>query len=374
MILNKNNIYPFLFSKFVFLSILIIAFVSCNKNVVREETSVTPPPVNSSYQNGIFVVNEGNFNWGNASITFINENDSTVEQDVFKTHNDRSLGDVAESMQTFNGNGFIIVNNSNKIEVVSLKDFTSVKSMTGFSSPRFMIVVDSTKAYVTNMQTNISVIDLATLSIKKSIFTGSWTESLIHFNNYVFITAIGLMNDPSSQRNAQILVIDTKSDQIVDSIKTSKEPIGMVMDKKDKIWVLCTGGYDHFEPPTLLLIDPSLHVVDKTFTFPNSDDTPSRLCINAHRDTLYFLNNGIYQMPVSSTAIPSSPFIPANQHLFYGLGIQPTNGNIFVSDAKDYVQNGVVYQYDQVTGSLLKTFPAGKIPGSFCFTSQSKKK
>ncbi len=79
-------------------------------------------------------------------------------------------------------------------------------------------------------------------------------------------------------------------------------------------------------------------------------------------------------MPVSSAAIPSSPFIPSSDHLFYGLGIHPANGNIYVSDAKDYVQNGTVYQYNQVTGSLVRTFPAGRIPGSFCFTQVSKKK
>lgn len=371
MILNKNNIFTF--SKLISSFLLITAVLSCSKSPIREDTTVSPPPVNNSYQNGIFVVNEGNFDWGNASITFINQKDS-VEQDVFKTHNDRSLGDVAESMQAFNGKGFIIVNNSNKIEVVSLKDFTSVKSITGFNSPRFMAIVDSTKAYVTNMQNNITVIDLPTLSIKKSISTAGWTESLILFNNYLFVSCIGIENQASAQRDAKILVIDIKSDQIVDSIKTGKEPLGIVMDKKEKIWVLCTGGYDHFETPTLIRIDPSLRAVDKTLSFPNSNTIPSRLCINAQRDTLYFLNNGVYQMPVSSTTLPSSPFIPANDHLFYGLGIQPTNGNIFVSDAKDYVQNGVVYQYDQITGSLLNTFPAGRIPGSFCFTSGSKKK
>jgi DNA-binding beta-propeller fold protein YncE len=277
-------------------------------------------------------------------------------------------------MQTVNGLGFILVNNSNRIEVVSLKDFTSVKSIAGFNSPRFMTAISPTKAYVSNMQQNISVLDLGSLTISKSIYTGSWTECLLPFDNYLFVTAIGLLNDPSSQRNARILVIDTRTDEIVDSIKIGKEPIGMVMDKKDKIWVLCTGGFEHFEPATLVRIDPALHTVDKTFTFSNSNDTPSRLCINAGRDTLYFLNNGVYQMPVSSAAIPSSPFLPADQHLFYGLGIQPANGNIFVTDAKDYVQNGAVYQYNQVTGSLLKTFPAGRIPGSFCFTSPSKKK
>ena len=372
MLSNKINSFSNSLSKVTFLFVIILAGFSCGK--VRE----TNPPqqggtTNKSFQNGIFVVNEGNFNWGNASITFINSRDS-VQQDVFRTQNNRLLGDVAESMQIFKDSGYILVNNSAKIEVVSLKDFKLVKSIADENSPRFMAVVDSTKAYVTNMQRGISVIDLHTLSISKTISTVGWTEALIKYNNYMFVTSIGLESEASSQRNAKILVIDTKSDKIVDSIKTGKEPICMVMDKKDKIWVLCTGGYDHFEQPSLVRIDPTLMAVDKSYSFPDQSSTPSRLCINSQKDTLYFLNNGIYQMPVASTSIPSSPFIPANGHLYYGLGIHPTNGNIFVSDAIDYVQNGVVYQYNQITGSVLNTFTAGKIPGAFCFTVSSKKK
>jgi len=72
-------------------------------------------------------------------------------------------------------------------------------------------------------------------------------------------------------------------------------------------------------------------------------------------------------MPVSSTSLPSQPFITTAGHLFYGLGINP-NGNIFVTDAIDYVQNGWAYQFSQSTGTLIKAYRAGRIPGSFCFT------
>ena len=375
MIFKKNEIFTFsLYKIFPFLFI-ITAVLSCSKKPIREDTTVVPPPVtNTTYENGIFIVNEGNYNWGNASVTFINTKDSSVQQDVFNVHNGRQLGDVAESMQLFADQGFIVVNNSNKIEVVSLKDFTSLKSLTGFNSPRFMAIVDSTKAYVTNLQKDISVVDLATLTVRKSISTASWTEAIIKYNNLVFVSAVGNLSDPSSQRNAKILVINSKSDQIIDSIKTGKEPIGMVMDKKDKIWVLCTGGFDHYEPATLIRIDPILRVVDKTFTFAGSGDTPSRLCINSSKDTLYFLNNGVFQMPVTTSGIPSQPLIPADGHLFYGLGIDPLSGNIYVSDAVDYVQNGLACQYNQVTAKLVRSFPAGRIPGSFCFTSAAKKK
>lgn len=374
MNLNDKKLFLSYISKIISFIFLITLVLSCTKAIRGiDGGGGQQPPVNTSYQNGLFVVNEGDYNWGNASITFINQRDS-VEQNVFETHNDRKLGDVAESMLAFNGKGFIVVNNSNKIEVISLKDCKSVQTLNGFHSPRFMAIVDSTKAYVTNMEKDVSVVDMTSLTISKVIPTNGWTEALLQYNSFLFVSSIGIESEATSQRNARILIIDTKLDRVVDSIKTGKEPICMVMDKKEKIWVLCTGGYDHYEPASLLRIDPSIRAVDKVFTFPNSTDTPSRLCINSQRDTLYFLNNGIYQMPVASTAIPSAPFIPANGHLYYGLGIQPSNGNIFVSDAKDYVQKGTVYQYNQTTGSVMNTFPAGIIPGCFCFTSSSKKK
>ena len=297
-----------------FLSLLLPAVVflwtgavitSCSKDPIREkETNPPEPPVTTSYENGIFVINEGNFNWGNASVTFIDPVNDRVEQNIFEEINNRSLGDVASGMKVFSGHGFIVVNNSNRVEVVAMKDFTSVASITGFNSPRCIEFIDSTKAYVTNLIKDISVNDLQTLSVKKSIITPNWTEGMIRYKNMVFFSSIGGYSLPNAQRNPQILIVDTDEDIIVDSIKTGKEPLGIVMDRKNKIWVLCTGGYDGFEAPTLLRIDPDLRIVEKTFVFQNVKDAPSQLCINSLGYTLYFLKGGVFQMPVTADAIP----------------------------------------------------------------------
>ena len=79
---------------------------------------------------------------------------------MFGRVNDRPLGDVAEAMKVYNMKGYIVVNNSNTVEVVSLPDFKSVKSITGFNSPRNIEFIDSNKAYVTNLLKDISVVDL----------------------------------------------------------------------------------------------------------------------------------------------------------------------------------------------------------------------
>jgi hypothetical protein len=355
------------------LVVLSIFTWSCSKDPVRQviidPTDTTRVP---TYESGIFVVNEGNYNWGNASVTFLDNKTNTVVQDIFNKANSRSLGDVAESMTIAGGLGYLLVNNSNRIEVVTLKDFKSVKTISGLHSPRYLQIVDSTKAYATNLQNYISIIDLQTNTVSGTIKTTSWTENLISYDKFMLVTSIGRFNEPSALRKAQILVIDTHTDAIVDSIQSGKEPIGIVIDKKQKVWVLCSGGYDNYEAPSLLRINPELRVVEKIFTFPDPKDVPSRLCINPAGDTIYYLKGGVYQMPVTSTALPSQPLISAEGRHFYGLNVHPATGRIYVSDAKDYVQNGTAYQYS-VHGALLKEYTTGRIPGMFCFTGNSTK-
>jgi hypothetical protein len=362
------------FRNFFLLLAVIIALSCCQKNIdeIVEPGGEEPPIVPESYENGIFIVNEGNFNWGNASISFINGKDYLVQNDIYQLANKRNLGDVAESMKIFNNMGFIVVNNSNCVEVVSLKDFKSIKTITGFNSPRNIEIIDSNKAYVTNMVRDIAVVNLKSLTITKTIHFQDWTESMILYNDYLFVTSIGNYVSSNVMRKAKIEIIRTSDDEVIDSITTGKEPLSILIDRKQKIWVLCTGGYDKYENPSLLRIDPELKIVEKTFLFDKEIDTPSKLCINPSGDTLYYLNNGVYKMAVSDASLPSQPMIPSDGHLFYGLGVNPGNGNLFVSDAVDYAQNGWVYQFNQSTGNLIKAFRAGRIPGSFCFSGISR--
>lgn len=352
---------------FLFICAL-FALSGCSKDPIREKPVDPPVDTNKvySFEKGVFVINEGNFNWGNASVTFLDQTNNTTIQDIFNKVNQRSLGDVAESMSIAGNYGYLVINNSNRIEVVSVNDFKSVKSITGLNSPRFMTVVNASKAYVSNLQNNISVIDLNTNTISGNIKTASWTENMIRYKQFVLATSIGSFSEPSSGRKAQIFVIDIQTDKIIDSIQTGKEPIGLIIDKKDKVWVLCSGGYDNFEKPSLLRIDPEQRIVEKSFQFSDPQKVPSRLCMNPTGDTMYFLNGGIYRMAVTDATLPQAPLIPSEGRLLYGLSIQPSTGHIFTSDAVDYVQNGKVYQYSQ-KGILQKSFTAGRIPGSFCF-------
>ena len=81
-------------------------------------------PVNPSEFNigsGLLVLNEGNFQYSNASLSFYDIQADTVCNNLFYKVNDAPLGDVAESMALVDGKLYIVVNNSNYIYKVDAK-------------------------------------------------------------------------------------------------------------------------------------------------------------------------------------------------------------------------------------------------------------
>ena len=94
--------------------------------------------------------------------------------------------------------------------------------------------------------------------------------------------------------------------------------------------------------------------------------TPMPVQLNGGRDTLYFINNDIWRMPVVADHVPVRPFLKYKQAKFYGLSIDPNTSEVYVADAIDYQQKGIVYRYSP-EGELLDEFRVGIIPGAFCW-------
>ena len=99
--------------------------------------------------------------------------------------------------------------------------------------------------------------------------------------------------------------------------------------------------------------------------FSNINDSPNNLKIGPNGESIYYLNNGVNKLSIYDTSLPTNSIIEQNGALFYGMGISPTH-DIYVSDAVDYVQAGIVYRYDS-SASLLHQFTVGIIPQGFWF-------
>jgi hypothetical protein len=158
----------------------IFIFFSCKKD--NSTTTSLPTSSTDSLLHGAFITNEGKFTGNNGSVSFLDTKTSILTNNVFEQQNNGvSLGDVVQSFGTAGKKGFIVVNNSQKAVIVSMKTFKSLGTINNLSYPRYFFGISDTKGYLTNgnMQGKVYVIDVVNQKIKDSITVGNGPENLI---------------------------------------------------------------------------------------------------------------------------------------------------------------------------------------------------
>ena len=317
---------------------------------------------------GLFITNEGNFQYGNVTLSYYDPETKTVENEIFYRANAMKLGDVAQSMTIRNGVGWVVVNNSHVIYAININTFKEVGRITGLTSPRYIHFLSDEKAYVTQIWDNrIFIVNPKTYQITGYIDcpdmtteSGS-TEQMVQYGKYVFVNCWSYQN--------RILKIDTETDKVVDQLTVGIQPTSLVLDKNNKMWTITDGGYEGspygYEAPSLYRIDAETFQVEKQFKF-KLGDWPSEVQLNREGDMLYWINKDIWQMSVDADRVPVRPFLKYSNTIYYGLTVDPKNGDVYVADAIDYQQDGIVYRYTK-EGKLIDQFYVGIIPGAFCW-------
>ncbi len=333
----------------VFCAVILIAS-SCKKT----ETTVVPPPVNPK---GIFVLCEGNFTGGNAAITFYDAVKRETTDDIFKSANDFQLGDVGQTITLIDGKFYVVVNNSGKIEVVNPADFKVVQTITGFTSPRSILKVSDTKAYVSDLYANhLSIVNLSSGTITGTISIKSWTEEMVMLNGNVYVGTV---------ENTKIYVVNPATDALTDSIAVGNSPGNLLLDKNATLWALCGGSEINANNGSIYKISQPGNNVSLFHNFPSPLPYGTKLSSNSTLDTIYALASDIYRFPFQAASLPA-PIIARGQHNWTALGYDSSTGNIVAGEAFDFNQNGKVYLFNQ---SLTKvdSFSCGILPSEILF-------
>jgi YVTN family beta-propeller protein len=318
------------------------------------------------YADGVFVVNEGVFSAGNGSVTHFSDN-KVATQNVFGlVNNGRALGDVVQSMLIEDNVGYVVVNNSKKIEVVTASTFESLYTLEGLALPRY-IAVDDGFAYVTEWVSftepgRVSVVDLGNRAVVDQITVGYGAENILEDDDLLYVS--------NSFANT-VSVIDEASHEVIKTIEVSSSPGELLEDANGKIWVVCGGAFGGNDG-ALVQIDPSkskqenAESVIKTIALDMNITYKAAISPDG-TNIFYFTDKEVYRLNISDTAKPNDAFIEeTNATSFYGVGIDRRTNVLYVADSKGFAGQGTVYRY-QLNGDAIDNFTAGIGAGGFAF-------
>ncbi len=354
----------------------VFLLTSCNNDdggSILPETGSEPP----AYENGIIVVNEGNIDKGNASVSFVSEDLSIVQNDIFGTINGvDAWGDTAQSM-TFNGDlGYIVVSYSQKIEVVNRYTFKSVATIGGpdkpeFLNPRYMAIANG-KGYVTNWgdpnnpeDDFVAVVNLNNNSVETKIPVGEGPERVLAKDNSIYVALEG-----GYSFNTSVVLIDATSDTVTDSITVAEGPNSLQLDADGNLWVLSGGKPSYTADETagqLDKIDTTSNTVTESFPFLLTEH-PGHLSYD-DGSLYYTVAGGIFKMDVSNTVLPEEAEIAGVR--FYDMTV--ANGKLYGADAKDFASEGSLEIYDLSDNSLIASKEVGINPGAIYFNGPAEK-
>ncbi|WKN42643.1 YncE family protein [Tunicatimonas pelagia] len=341
---------------FVFTLFTSTVFTSCN----NDDDSPAPPPPG---QDGYFIVNEGAFGGANTTLSYYDRQKDSVLNNVFSSTNNRPLGDQTQSMAVFDDRGFIVVQNSAKIEVIDRETFESLATIgadEGIVSPRYFLGISPTKGYVTDwgadgVSGTIKVLDLTSYQVTATVPIGSGPNELVLVDNQVYVANGGGFGTDST-----VVVLDPQTDTVVDTIVVGENPSSLVADTNGSIWV----ASNQFGSLPGYLARLENNEVASRIEASEMGGDPISVRINPAGQQLYFrYRGGVYTMSIESTELPDSPFIDQD---VYGLGVDPISGDILTGQVPNFSSDGTFFRYS-TTGNLIQSYGVGIAPNGFAF-------
>lgn len=378
----------------VVLAIALVAAAGCRKedtlrflpgeNGEPSDYEVVDAAVNASAEpSGIYLVNQGNQGSNKARLDFLNFHNGFYIRDVFTEYNPevvKGLGDTGNDVQVYKGKVFVAVNGSHKVEIM---DAYSMKRLALVDVPncRF-IAFDGNSAYVTSyvakdkeaLKTQKGAlyrIDLDTYKVTGQVTVGYQPEQLVIRDGKAYVANSG---GCVAGYDNTVSVVDLKSMKVEYDIEVAVNLQLMLVDAEGTIWVSSQGNYrdvsstlnylvkkgDKYElggtvnvpVSSMALAGDKIYVIGKTYT-PTRTPTTTYNIVNAKTRKL---ESGSFITDGTESDITTA----------YTVTVNPGNGDIYVTDAKDYVSSGTLHCYTG-SGKHKWSVRTGDIPDRIAF-------
>ncbi|MDO4770886.1 YncE family protein [Porphyromonas sp.] len=381
--------------KSTLLAILTLSFVlitSCRSDdpvVPSKPIVINPDEKPTEDIQGFFLLNEGNMGSNKASLDFYDYTTGIYHRNIFGERNPgeiKDLGDVGNDIQIYGNKLYAVINVSNYLEVM---DVATVKHITKIAIPncRYVTFKDD-YAYVSSYAGPVKIdpnarigyvakVDTATLQVVAECTVGYQPEEMVIFDNKLYVANSGGYRAPNYDRTVSVIDLNTFTE--IKKIDVGINLHRMEIDRYGYIYVSSRGDY-YNTPSKTYVINTKTEEVKEIPNLPNSNMTRVG-------DDLYIysteFNYNTKEWTVSY-AIVDTPTQKIKSRNFikdgtdkkiktpYGIAVHPSTGDIFITDAKDYVSPGVLYCFNK-SGIKKWSVTTGDIPAHMVFTRKKLK-
>ncbi|MDR1170898.1 MAG: YncE family protein [Bacteroidales bacterium] len=378
--------------RYVFFLVSATLFISCR----GDEEEIIPPgvipvtPGESSPVKGFFLLNEANMGSNKASIDYFDSDLGKYYQNIYPAINPNvvhELGDVGNGIKVYGGKLYAVINVSGYVEVMDVNTAKHVSTITIPSLPNLRdIVFDEGYAYVSSYNGPVHVtpdappgcvvkVDTATMTEVGRVTVGYQPEEMAIRGKKLYVANSGGYRAPNYDNTVSVIDLNdfTREQK---RITVGINPHRMKLDSDSNIYVSSRG--DARDIPS------NTYIIDRNDAVSKSLDLP---CNNmaAGGDSMYVCsvewssvtrkNTITYAIVNTKTqTVVSRNFITdgtEQQIVFpYGIAIHPENRDIYVTDARDRVNPGVLYCFDRY-GKRRWSVVTGDIPAHMAFTRKA---
>ncbi len=368
----------------------LLAISSCREDelVVPTEYDIIPEtPAPNTDIRGFYLVNEGNMGSNKCTLDYFDYFTGLYARNFYAERNPnviKELGDVGNDIGIYGSKLYVVVNCSHKVEVLDSRSGVRIGQV-DIPNCRY-VRFHRGKAYVSSYVGPVLIdanapkgavyeVDTLSLKVTRKVTVGYQPEEMEIVDDYMYVANSGGYRVPNYDNTVSVI-------QMIDFKQVEQIPVGINLhrlkkDKYNKLWVTSRGDYQG---------RPSrLYVMEKKTGYNKMivSDTIPVACSNMafFGDYLYYYatewNNYTSSNTISygvidirTKEIVSTNFITDGTDrditIPYGIAIHPETGDIFVTDAKNYVSSGTLYCFDQ-QGRKKWSVRTGDIPAHMVF-------
>lgn len=306
-----------------------------------------PAPETPKVTTGLYIMSEGNFNANEAMLSYYSFSENKATTDFYRNVNGNDLGGVGNDILLYGGKIYMVVNVSSYVQVADAFTAKAIKKLEFTDGavnrwPRYAVGYKN-KVLVSSTDGTVAVIDTTTLNVDKWIKVGSNPEGLAVVGERLYVANSG---GYSATFDSTLSVVDLNTMAETQKFKVGINPGFVTADNSGNIYVACGGNYDD--------VNPSLV---KFSTATNSVVKAADTAIGKIRyyDGLLYATGGYYgsknvrTLNTTDFKETRSNFVTDGTAIInpYGVNIDPETGDVYVTDAKNFLSTGHVFCFDK---------------------------